>query len=113
MRKLLVAGAATAVLLAFALPGQATLLSGSVPKKAVVSTPPNRSELIPSGMVIWARGWVAVVGVVLEPDEPAQQQQVGLQRRDAITGSFHDCASSCVNPKPSERVGRINTSAFL
>ena len=34
MRKLLVAGAATAVLLAFALPGQATLLSGSVPKKA-------------------------------------------------------------------------------
>src|SRR5215208_3195067 len=35
------------------------------------------------------------------------------QCRDATTGSFHDCASNCVNPKPSESVGRINTSASL
>src|SRR5215203_5474257 len=35
------------------------------------------------------------------------------QKREAITGTFHDWASSCVNPKPSESVGRINTSASL
>src|ERR1051326_3995004 len=33
------------------------------------------------------------------------------QNRLATTGSFHACASSCVSPKPSENVGRRNTSA--
>src|SRR6185369_5547462 len=35
------------------------------------------------------------------------------QYRDATTGNFHDCASSCVKPKPSESVGKIKTSASL
>src|ERR1700752_2971164 len=35
------------------------------------------------------------------------------QNRDATTGSFNACASSCVKPKPSESVGKINTSASL
>src|SRR5688572_10835527 len=35
------------------------------------------------------------------------------QYRDAITGSFQDCASSWVKPKPSEKVGKMNTSASL
>ena len=53
---------------------------GSVPKKAVVSTPPKRSELIPSGILISARGWVAG-GSVVGSVTPSQKSGMLIERR--------------------------------
>ena len=79
-------------------PSWRRLWVGSVPKKAVVSTPPKRSELTPSGMLISARGWVAEVDVGRVGDAQVEVGHVDRERapgrRPVFSRAVGDARSS-------------------
>ena len=52
-------------------------------------------------------------GVISGNSQPFLPSSTTSPQNFVVTiGSFHACASSCVRPKPSENVGKINMSAF-